>query len=330
VTDFRGAILAQPDNLRAGQEAVRAALADTDLAPLRTGTVVVAAIGASLYAAIPFVAALRAHGRRAFLLAAEQLAAPGAAALADAFVLVSQSGRSSETLATLRALGGAPTLAVTADADSPLATGARGRLPLGPAPDTPVATLSYTATLQTLGLFADALTGARDDGWARLPELAATVLDDCAEPVQRLSETFAQVEHVDAVGGGSGRASAGEAALLAREGLGLPATGMGTREYLHGPMESVAPGLGAIVFGAAREARLAADLRSFGAEVALIGEPGVVGGDPGGLAIAPASELARPILEILPVQLLAERVARRRGLPIGELRRSQDDTKATA
>jgi glucosamine--fructose-6-phosphate aminotransferase (isomerizing) len=292
--------------------------------------VVVAAIGASLHAAIPFVAALRAAGRRAFLLAAEDLTGPGAAGLGDAFVLVSQSGRSSETLDTLRALGHAPTLAVTAHADSPLAAGAGGRLPLGPAPDTPVATLSYTATLQTLGLLADALTGTSDDRWEQLPELAESVLRDCAGRVDELSTAFAQIAHVDAVGGDSGRASAGETALLAREGLGLPATGMGTREYLHGPMESVAPGLGAIVFGAAREARLAADLRSFGAQVMLVGESEVVAADPGGLAIPPASALARPILEILPVQLLAERVAHRRGLPIGELRRSQDDTKVAA
>jgi glucosamine--fructose-6-phosphate aminotransferase (isomerizing) len=330
VTGFREAILAQPDNLRAGHDAARAALDDTDLAPLRSGTLVVAAIGASLHAAIPFVQALRAAGRRAFLLAAEDVTGPAAAGLGDAFVLVSQSGRSSETLATVQALGDAPTLAVTAHPDSPLAAAAGGRLPLGPAPDTPVATLSYTATLQTLGLLADALTGAHDDDWRGLPELAAAVLEDCTGPIEAVAEGFSEVVHVDAVGGGSGRASAGETALLAREGLGLPATGMGTREYLHGPMESAATGLGAIVFGAEREARLAADLRSFGAEVVLVGERGVAGGDPGGLTIPPARALARPILEILPVQLLAERVARRRGLPIGELRRSQGDTKVTA
>jgi glucosamine--fructose-6-phosphate aminotransferase (isomerizing) len=330
VTGFRDAILTQPDNLRAGHEAVRAALGETDLQPWRSGTLVVAAIGASQHAAIPFVRALRAAGRRAFLLAAEELTGPGAVQMADAFVLVSQSGRSSETLATLQAVGDAPTLAVTADGGSPLAAGARARLPLGPAPDTPVATLSYTATLQTLGLLADALTGASRGEWERLPERAEAVLRDSDARVQALSQPFAQVAHVDAVGGDSGRASAGETALLAREGLGLPATGMGTREYLHGPMESVAPGLGAIVFGAAREARLAADLRSFGAEVAFVGEETFAAGDPGGLAIPPVSELARPILEILPVQLLAERVAQRRGLPIGELRRSQDDTKVAA
>ena len=37
--------------------------------------------------------------------------------------------------------------------------------------------------------------------------------------------------------------------------------------------------------------------------------------------------LAAPILQILPAQLLVEHVAGLRGLPIGELRRHQDDTK---
>jgi hypothetical protein len=37
--------------------------------------------------------------------------------------------------------------------------------------------------------------------------------------------------------------------------------------------------------------------------------------------------VAAPILQILPVQLLVDEVAARRGLSIGELRRHQDDTK---
>jgi hypothetical protein len=37
--------------------------------------------------------------------------------------------------------------------------------------------------------------------------------------------------------------------------------------------------------------------------------------------------VAAPILQILPVQLVVDEVAGRRGLTIGELRRHQDDTK---
>ncbi len=330
MTAFREAILAQPENLTAGARAVDQALAELDLEPWRAGTLVFGAIGASHSAAIPVVRALRARGRRAFLLTASELALEPARELGDAFVLVSQSGASAETVDALTRLEGAPVLAISAHADSRVARDARGWLPLGPLPDTPVATLSYTATLQTLGMLGDALAGEPRDAWAGVPAVAEAVLGSCDDLMRELAPGFAAVSAVDAVGGGSAEASAGEAALLVREGLRLPATGMETRQYLHGPMEAVDTGLGAIVFGGGRERELAATLSGLGACVALIGEAEIVAGEAGVAAVValPATApLAAPILQILPVQLLAERVAAIRGLPIGELRRSQPDTK---
>jgi glutamine---fructose-6-phosphate transaminase (isomerizing) len=330
MTAFRDAILAQPENLAAAARAVEEALAELDLSPWCSGTLVVGAIGASQSAAIPVVRALRARGRRAFLLTASELALDRARDLGDAFVLVSQSGASAETVDALAQLEGAPVMAISAHHDSPVARQADGWLPLGPHPDTPVATLSYTATLQTLGMLGDALAGEPLAGWTDVSALADAVLDSSQEVVERLAPEFAQITSLDAVGGASAEGSAGETALLAREGLRLPAAAMETRQYLHGPMESVAGGLGAIVFGGERERALAAELTSYEATVLLIGEAGAVSGSGDGVAVLglpAAAATAAPILQILPVQLLAERVAGLRGLPIGELRRSQRDTK---
>jgi glutamine---fructose-6-phosphate transaminase (isomerizing) len=332
MTAFRDAILAQPENLAAAASAVQEALGELDLAPWRSGTLVVGAIGASQSAAIPVVRTLRARGRRAFLLTASELALDRARELGDAFVLVSQSGASAETVDALAQLEGAPVMAISAHHDSPVARQADGWLPLGPRPDTPVATLSYTATLQTLGMLGDALAGEPLASWTNVSTMAEAVLASCAEVVERLAPGFAQITSLDAVGGASAEGSASETALLAREGLRLPAAAMETRQYLHGPMESVAAGLGAIVFGGERERALAAELTSYGATVLLIGEAEAVSGSGTGdgvavLGLPDASPTAAPILQILPVQLLAERVAAVRGLPIGELRRSQRDTK---
>ena len=116
-------------------------------------------------------------------------------------------------------------------------------LPLGPLPDTPVATLSYTATLQALGMLCDVLLGrATGSVWDGCPELAERRAR-APEPRRRGARgAFAEVRALDAVGGGAGAASARETALLGREGLRLPATGMETREYLHGPLEAVDAG----------------------------------------------------------------------------------------
>lgn len=331
MTAFRDAIEAQPANLQAAARSFHDAIAEVDLDGLRRGTLVFAGIGASAHALIPSVLALRAAGRRAFAVQATELDGPGARDLADAFVLVSQSGASVETVAALERIQGVPMIAVSARGDSPLARAAQAWLPLGPAPDTPVATLSYTATLQALGMLCGALLGEQrraDSIWERLPEVSSQVLDSSRHQVTELADGFTQITSLDAVGGGPGRASANETALLGREALRLPATGMDTREYLHGPLEAVAPGHGAVVFGRSREHALATAMASYGAQVALVGDR--VDGVPDGVAPFPlpeVPEVAAAILQILPVQLLVEEVATRRGMVIGELRRHQDDTK---
>jgi glutamine---fructose-6-phosphate transaminase (isomerizing) len=327
VTAFREAIHAQPQNLEAASRAFRDAVADVNVGALCQGTLVLSGIGASAHALIPAVLALRAAGRRAFAVSAGELRDASAAHLGDAFVLVSQSGASAETVDALECIDGAPVVAISAREDSPLASAAQVWLPLGPMPDTPVATLSYTATLQSLGMLVDALLGddAQTAAWERLPELAAGVIERADPVAERLAAPFSRVRALDAVGGGPGHASAGETALLGREGLRLPATGMDTREYLHGPLEAVDDRFGCVVFGRRREQRLAAELRSFGATVALLTD--LPDGEGATFELPSVSMLAAPVLQILLVQLLVEHIARLRGLEIGTLRRQQDDTK---
>jgi fructoselysine-6-P-deglycase FrlB-like protein len=103
---------------------------------------------------------------------------------------------------------------------------------------------------------------------------------------------------------------------------------METREYLHGPLEAVADGFGCVVFGRERERELASELASFGARVALISdEPGAPVDRMEPIGIPHLPDLAAPILQILPFQLLVDDIACRRGLEIGTLRRRQADTK---
>jgi glutamine---fructose-6-phosphate transaminase (isomerizing) len=329
MSEWREAVGKQPANLAAAASAFAGAIKEVDLKRLQHGTIVFAGIGASAHALIPAVLALRAAGRRAFALQATELAGIGPhppRELADAFVLVSQSGASTETVAALERIQGVPMVAITARGDSPLAEASDAWLPLGPEPDTPVATLSYTATLQALGMLCDALLvlGANRPVWSELPTLAEEVLAASAEPAAALAGDFAGLTALEAVGGGPGLASARETALLAREALRLPATGMETREYLHGPLEAVAPGFGAVIFGRERERSLAESMASFGAHVMLVGDRNA---DVPGVTLPEVPPIAAPILQILPAQLLVDEVATRRGLTIGELRRHQDDTK---
>jgi glucosamine--fructose-6-phosphate aminotransferase (isomerizing) len=326
---FREGIETQPENLLAGAAAFREALAEVDLAPLRDGTIVFSGIGASWYALLPAVRELRRAGRRAFAVPAPELAV--ARGLGDAYVLVSQSGASTEMLAAAEALEGGTVYAVSAYGDGPLARAATAWLPIGPLADTAVSTRAYTGTLQALGLLSAELTGTDESAWEAIPELAAQTLERNDVKAAAFAEQLARASTLDSVGGGGALASAGETALLVREALRLPASSAETRQYLHGPLEAVGEGFCCVLFGAGREVELAHALTSFGATVCAIGAvPMSASEQIYAFRIDEVTEPATPILQILPVQLAVSHAAGVLGLPVERLRREQPDTKEPA
>jgi glucosamine--fructose-6-phosphate aminotransferase (isomerizing) len=327
---FHEGVLAQPENLRESAGLLRGALADTDLAPLREGTIVFSGIGASWHALLPAVRMLRQSGRRAFAVPAPELAATRG--LADTHVLVSQSGASTEILEALEVLEGERVLALSARADSPLVRAAESWLPISSRTDTPVSTLSYTATLQALGMLAEALVGEGEHvEWTALAGLAAESLQRHEPAAEVLAEQLAGAATLDAVAASPALASAGETALLGREALHLPAAHEETRQYLHGPLESVREGFACVLFGSTRELELAGALSGYGAATCVItAEQGPTPFGAHTIRIDACPELAAPILQILPVQLAVAAAARTLGLPVEELERHQADTKLEA
>lgn len=326
---FREAIFAQAENLKSAASAARNALAGADLVPLRRGVLVLTWMGASWHVLAPAVRTLRQAGRRAFAVAPPDLAHARARDLGDAFVVVSQSGASAETVAVLEQLDDAFVVGISAARDGVLAKAANVWLPLGELADTPVATLSYTATLQALGLLCDELLGEEHGSdWDSLPELVLETLTNSNAEAHAVAARFQRIHALDAVGSGPSVASAGETALLVREGLHIPATGFETRQYLHGPLESAGRGLGCVLFGSGRELSLASSLLSYGASVAQVTDRQTgISTRSNAFVIPRVQELAAPILEILPVQLIATHLAAVRGVTIGQLDRQQRDTK---
>ncbi len=324
---FLEGVTAQPGNLRDAAGTMRDALAETDLAPLRgDGTVVFCGIGASWHALLPAVRALRRAGRRAFAVTAPELATSREAA--DAYVLISQSGASTETLEALEATGDAPRYVVSAKGDSPLAQSGRW-LPLGPRPDTALSTLSYTATLQALGILCEVLApGSDQTDWEAVAGLFAAGLERHRPDAELLAAQLTTARALDAIAETASLGSAGESSLLAREGLHLAAGFEETRQYLHGPLESVGEGFCCLLFGSGRELQLAESLASYGASACVVtasDAPAPFGAH--AIRIPAVTELAAPILQVLPVQLAVASAGETLGLPLRELMRQQPDTK---
>jgi fructoselysine-6-P-deglycase FrlB-like protein len=175
-------------------------------------------------------------------------------------------------------------------------------------------------------------TGGSTD-WSELPALAQHVLDDARATMDEIGAGAADARVVDVVGTGSSAATAGEGALLLRESARLLTAAHDTRNYLHGPMEPLGPEVACLIVGDGREVRLARDTAALGCPTLLLtcAQDVESGGTLTVLRLPrPASALGRAVLEILPIQLLAWSVARRRGLSVDGFRYQQDDTKSGA
>lgn len=291
-------------------------------------------IGASLAAACAPVWVLRGRGIHSWRLGAGDYPLPFPAS-SHPVVGVSQSGRSAETLAVLQSVDERLRYAVVNQAPSPVADAATIVIGLGNLPDSYASTTGYTATVAALGILADTWGGGRaDPGWAELAQTFRATEQYLAGQVRDLAALFDGVGSADFIGAGPSVGSAEEAALLFREVARVPATGMGTRQYLHGSMESAGDGTH-VLFGGAREAEVAATLARAGHRAILITSEDVPASRAGGSGPAvvrlPRRAAAQyAILEALVMQILVGAVAERRGLDVEEFVFHHSDTKVSA
>jgi len=324
---FPDAIHAQPDALDRSRHAIASALPRVPTPPIGALLALVG-IGASEHAASGAAVQWRSRGLRAISLPAAE-AAMSSTAIADIYVAISESGRSTETLGALRLCSDRMTIALTNDPASPLAHAAQAVLPLGSGEDSPVYTTGYTATLQALGLLGEAWAGPLGD-WSHLPTLARQVLADSPQVVESVAGPFDRARIVDVVAAGSSIASAGEGALLLRESARLHTAWHETRNYLHGPMEPIDSETAVLIIGDGREVQLAQDTSRLGCPTLLITTRSDVSASAGLTMLrlpSTAPPLGRSVLEILPIQQLGWALAHRRGLQVDGFRHRQQDTK---
>ncbi|MBO6720156.1 MAG: SIS domain-containing protein [Rhizobiaceae bacterium] len=165
-------------------------------------------------------------------------------------VTVSQSGASPDiiSLQAAAARGGATTIAVVNDGDSPLASAANLVVPLGAGVEVSVAaTKTYIASCAAL--MASVARAAPDSpllaGIERLPQ-ALKALPTGVE--DNLAEMLAGSESLYVTGRGPAFGIALEAALKAKETAGVHAEAFSMAELMHGPLQLVREGFPVAVF----------------------------------------------------------------------------------
>lgn len=288
---------------------------------------IIVGIGASLAAANAPVWAMRSRGIDALRLGSGDLPLPFPAS-DHPIIGVSQSGKSTETLALLGSVDPALRYVVVNSHPSPMADLSEHVLSLGNIPDSYASTIGYTATITGLGMIADSWAGGElDSGWQKLPDLFRWVEETVGARAAELAATFEGVTTADFVGAGPSIGSAEAGALLFREVARIHAAGMSTRQYLHGSMESAGDGVH-VLFGDGRELEVAATLSGAGHRVILVsGE--TVAEAPNlqtvKLPVVPPSQ--RAVLEALVMQILVGEVANLHGVEIEEFVFHNADTK---
>ncbi|MEW1687809.1 SIS domain-containing protein [Streptomyces sp. NPDC091265] len=237
-------------------------------------------------------------------------------------VTVSQSGGSPDLVASTKAAreAGAVTLAVTNNPDSPLAAVSEYHIDILAGPEKALpATKTYTASLLSLYLFVEGLRGGDGAAAAILPELAEAILARKDE-VRALASRYRFAERMVITSRGYGYPTAKEAALKLMETSYIPALSYSGADLLHGPLamvDNISPVIAVVTDGRGGEALqpVLDRLRGRGADLFVVGPKVQVEAASAGFVLPTAgvAEEVQPVLEILPLQMLAYEVTIARG-----------------
>jgi glucosamine--fructose-6-phosphate aminotransferase (isomerizing) len=249
-----------------------------------------------------------------------------------AIIVISRSGQSIEIvqlLAKARA-SGATVIGITNSPDGPLAKQAQISLTIPIALDHAISVNTYSTLAAAAGILASTVIGSFERS------LVSTLSQSIAELARAIPGWQEQIANSNwlkpgsvtyFLARGSSLGSGQEARLLWEEGVKSPATAMGTGSFRHGPQEIVAKEMrfGMWIDGAhqrEQDLAVARDLRQLGARVMLIGQH--LSNDAGDLVLQLPEILPewQFLIDIIPVQLVAERLSRLSGVDCDSFRLS--------
>ncbi|MEO8475656.1 MAG: SIS domain-containing protein [Actinomycetota bacterium] len=330
---FIAEISGQPDALRRAATGLREdESALRAIAAAATGRhLIFTGMGSSYDACYPAVTELAQAGIPATMVdAAELLHFRRAIANGDALLIaVSQSGESAEIVRLLdlvrRDAGPPIVVAVTNGAGNTLARSADHVLDTRAGKESGPSTMTFAASLVVVAAVGRVLAGldpvAVIDRVDRAAELAAGAAERLIAEVgvaDELADWFADPQTAVILGRGPARAAAEMGALTVKEAVGIPIESLQTAQFRHGPLELVGPGLAAILVATEPETleidlELATELVRFGAHVLLVtaGAHELPGART--LTTGTLDRGLTPAVSVIPIQLLAWRLATRHG-----------------
>jgi len=321
-------ILSQPDCLRRVRMGEVASSLQQVVGSLgRFTRIVLTGMGASHAALRPLWLSLIGKGYPAWLLESSEVLA-SALPLVDRstlLIVASQSGRSAEIIALAGEASerGAMMLAITNDVGSPLARAAHAVVEIKAGIENAVSTKTYINTLGATISIRRILFGEPiDDVLDRTADALSIYLDTMAGRVRAMKDAVGVPERLFFLARGRSLAAAECGALIMKEAAKRPIEAQSVAQFRHGPLELADERLTVVLLAGSQprdrelNAALDADLRTHGARTFLLdtNPPDAI------MAIPPVLDDARPIAEILPLQLLSVAIAEQTGVVPGVFR----------
>jgi len=331
-------LLDQPRALEATLDSLRKSAIFDRIAQVcradRFQRVVLTGMGSSYFGLHPLCTELAAFGWTPMMLETSELIHyyPRLLTPSTLVVAVSQSGKSVETVRLLELNAHkARVIGVTNHADSPLGTQADFAVLTAAGEEFSVSCKTYVAGLIALAVLAAAL--CESDRVARFRELEAApaAVDEYLRNWKAHTNEFAELlhgtEHLFLVGRGPSLAAAQTGALIIKESDHFHAEGMSSAAFRHGPFEMLQPGMLVGVFlGNAKTQALnegmVQDISRTSARAVSFGP----GASQTACRLPEVLEVLRPIVEILPIQMMTLALATLAGREPGRFERA---TKVT-
>jgi glucosamine--fructose-6-phosphate aminotransferase (isomerizing) len=290
--------------------------------------IVLTGMGGSFQVLHPLYLKLIAHGFRALTAETSELvySMPRLLEERTLLIVVSQSGRSAETL---RLLGGGrrpKIIGVTNTPGSPLAQAADLTVLTYAGPEFSVSSKTTVTTLAALEWLGDNLCGANlaasRSRLAQAAPAAAGYLAHWREHVEALCGELAGIRHLFIAGRGTSLAAVGIGGMIMKEAAHFHSEGMSSAAFRHGPLEMLGPDCYVLVFEgdpatAPLNRSLVEDVRQAGARAALAGPGAAIDA----LRLPDVPGPIRPIVEMLPLQMISLALAALAGREAGVFER---------
>src|ERR1700674_2078855 len=334
MTHFLRDILRQPNELQRTIEfllgAGRPTLDEATTAIRSARHVYLTGIGSSWHAVLTAGPLFHLGARPVYMQDAAELLQFATFPPDSAMIVISRSGRSVEIVNLLAKVrnSGVTVIGITNSEDGPLAREAQISIVVPIEMDHAISVNTYSTLAAAVGILASAVA----DSWdASLTTLLSRVVEETASAMAGWQAQIANTPWLAPgavyyfLARGSSLGSCQEARLLWEEGVKSPATAMGTGSFRHGPQEMVTKDMrfGVWIDGErmrGQDLAVARDLRKLGASVMLIGRD--LPKDAGDLVfqlpdVPPNWQF---LIDIIPAQLAAERLARLSGVDCDSFR----------